>query len=97
VYEAIHCGVDKLGFEIVINPKIESGLVVSVKYPDDPNWDFEKVHDFCYEHGFTIYPGKISTSNTFRLCALGAIDEPDIVAFFEVFTDALDNFGIRHD
>lgn len=97
VYEAIHRGIDKLGLETVIDRKIESGLVVSVKYPDDPNWSFEKVHDYCYEHGFTIYPGKISTSNTFRLCALGAIDEPDIVAFFEVFEKALDYFGIRHD
>ncbi len=97
VYEAIHRGIDKLGLETVIDRKIESGLVVSVKYPDDPNWSFEKVHDYCYEHGFTIYPGKISTSNTFRLCALGAIDEPDIVAFFDVFEKALDRFGIRHD
>ena len=97
VYEAIHRGIDKLGLETVIDPKIESGLVVSVKYPDDPNWNFEKVHDYCFEHGFTIYPGKISTSNTFRLCALGAIDEPDIEAFFEVFKKALDNFGISYD
>lgn len=96
VYEAIHRGIDKLGLETVIDRKIESGLVVSVKYPDDPNWNFEKVHDYCYEHGFTIYPGKISTSNTFRLCALGAIDEPDIVAFFEVFEQALDQFSIKH-
>lgn len=97
VYEAIHRGIDKLGLETVIDRKIESGLVVSVKYPDDPNWSFEKVHDYCYEHGFTIYPGKISTSNTFRLCALGAIDEQDIVEFFVVFETALDQFGIRHD
>jgi len=97
VYEAIHRGIDKLGLKTVIDRKIESGLVVSVKYPNDPNWSFEKVHDYCYERGFTIYPGKISTSNTFRLCALGAIDEPDIVAFFEVFEKALDYFGIRHD
>ena len=27
----------------------------------------------------------ISTTNTFRLCALGAIDEDDITAFFKVF------------
>ena len=97
VYEAIHEGIDKLGMETVIDRKIESGLVVSVKYPDDPNWSFEKVHDYCYAHGFTIYPGKISTSDTFRLCALGAIDEPDIRDFFVVFTEALDKFGIKHD
>jgi len=96
VYEAIHAGLDKLGMETVIDRKIESGLVVSVKYPDDPNWSFEKVHDYCYERGFTIYPGKISTTNTFRLCALGTIDVPDIEAFFEVFTAALNAYGIAH-
>lgn len=97
VYEAIHEGIDQLGLKTVIDRKIESGLVVSVKYPDDANWSFEKVHDYCYEHGFTIYPGKISTSDTFRLCALGAIDAPDIKDFFVVFTEALDKFGIKHD
>lgn len=89
VFEAIHKGVAELGFKTVIDQKIESGLVVSVKYPDDPNWSFEKVHDYCYEHGFTIYPGKISTTNTFRLCALGTIDVKDIEDFFVVFREAL--------
>ena len=60
VYEAIHDGLDELGFKTIIPREIESGLVVSVLYPEDPNWDFEKVHDYCYERGFTIYPGKIS-------------------------------------
>lgn len=89
VFEAIHKGVSELGFQTVINPKIESGLVVSVKYPDDPNWSFEKVHDYCYQRGFTIYPGKISTTNTFRLCALGTIDVKDIEDFFVVLRDAM--------
>ena len=89
VFNAIHKGLDELGFKDVIKREWQSGLVVSVLYPNDPAWDFEKVHDYCYEHGFTIYPGKISTTNTFRLCALGAIDEDDIKAFFKVFRQAL--------
>lgn len=95
VYEAIHKGLDELGFETVIDPKIESGLVVSVKYPDDPNWSFEKVHDYCYERGFTIYPGKISTTNTFRLCALGTIVPKDVENFFLVMKDALNEYNIK--
>ena len=95
VYEAIHKGLDELGFETVIDPKIESGLVVSVKYPDDPNWSFEKVHDYCYERGFTIYPGKISTTNTFRLCALGTIVPKDVEDFFVVMKDALNEYDIK--
>lgn len=88
-FQAIHEGLDKLGFKEVIKREEQAGLVVSAIYPDDPEWDFEKIHDYCYERGFTIYPGKISTANTFRLCALGAIDEQDIKDFFVVFEEAL--------
>lgn len=90
VFEAIHKGLDELGFKDVIKREWQAGLVVSAIYPDDVNWDFDKVHDYCYRRGFTIYPGKISTTNTFRLCALGAIDEDDITAFFKVFKEALE-------
>lgn len=95
IYEAIHKGVDELGLKTVIDPKIESGLVVSVLYPTDPNFSFEKIHDYCYERGFTIYPGKISTTNTFRLCALGAINANDIKDFFVVLKEALETYHIK--
>ena len=94
VFEAIHAGLEELGFRNVIKREWQSGLVVSVIYPDDPNWDFMKVHDYCYERGFTIYPGKISTTNTFRLCALCAIDKQDIEDFFKVFKEALEHYNI---
>ena len=94
VFNAINKGLDELGFKQVIKPEWRAGLVASAIYPDDPNWSFDKIHDYCYERGYTIYPGKISTSNTFRLCALGAIDEPDINAFFNVFKEALKVTGV---
>jgi 2-aminoethylphosphonate-pyruvate transaminase len=95
VFNAINAGLDELGFKQVIKPEWRAGLVSSAIYPDDPNWSFEKVHDYCYERGFTIYPGKISTTNTFRLCALGAIDEDDIKDFFVVFKEALVSTGVQ--
>lgn len=95
VFNAINEGLDKLGFKQVIKPEWRAGLVSSAIYPDDPNWSFEKVHDYCYKKGFTIYPGKISTTNTFRLCALGAIDEADIKNFFVVFKEALEQENVK--
>ena len=95
VIEAIHQGLADMGLREVIRRDIQSGLVASVLYPNDENWDFERVHDYCYEHGFTIYPGKISTTNTFRLCALGIIDRPDIEAFFKVLREAFKANGIQ--
>ena len=94
VFNAIHEGLNELGFKNVIKKEWQAGLVVSAIYPDDDNWDFEKIHDYCYERGFTIYPGKISSTNTFRLCSLGAIDEQDIKDFFVVFKDALTEYGV---
>jgi 2-aminoethylphosphonate-pyruvate transaminase len=91
VFKAIKEGVASLGLKEVIKDEIQSGLVVSVLYPDDPKWDFEKVHDYCYERGFTIYPGKISTTNTFRLCSLGTITPEDIKAFIPVLKAAIES------
>lgn len=95
VNEAIHNGVERLGLEYVIDRDLESGLVVSVKYPDHSAWDFKRIHDYCYDRGFTIYPGKISTTDTFRLCSLGSIDTSDIDAFFETFERGLNEMGIE--
>lgn len=95
VFEAIHTGLERLGFQDIIRRELQAGLVVSVKYPDDSNWDFEKVHDYCYERGFTIYPGKVSTQDTFRLCALGAITAEDIEDFFIVLEEALRAYDIQ--
>ena len=94
VAQAIHRGLAALGLKEAIRPEVQSGLVVSVLYPADERWDFDRVHDYCYAHGFTIYPGKMQEKGTFRLCALGAIDETDIEKFFCVLREALAELGM---
>lgn len=90
----IHAGLARLGLEEVIAPEHQSQLVVSVRYPQHPAWNFAAVHDYCYERGFTIYPGKIDGLETFRLCTLGALVPADIDAFFEVLEAALKEQGV---
>ena len=89
IMAAIRRGIDKLGFREALDRDVQAGLVAAVLYPDDENWDFEKIHDYCYERGFTIYPGKMQERETFRLCAFGAIDEHDIEEFWDVFEMAM--------
>ena len=95
IFYAIKKGLKDLGFREYIKDEMQSKLVCAALYPNDENWDFKKVHDYCYDRGFTIYPGKVSDADTFRLCALGAIDESDIKDFFEVFTMALKENNIQ--
>lgn len=89
VFQAIRRGLTELGFRIYIAEGEEAELVAAALYPQDINWDFEKIHDYCYERGFTIYPGKVEKTGMFRLCALGAIEEQDIEEFFKIFREAL--------
>lgn len=94
VFQAIRRGLTELGFRIYIAEGEEAELVAAALYPQDVNWDFEKIHDYCYERGFTIYPGKVEKTGMFRLCALGAIEEQDIEEFFKVFREALTKYRI---
>ena len=95
VMEAIHKGEENLGLKEVLKREDQSLLVSSVRYPDDENYDFDKMHDYCYERGFTIYPGKIEKKGTFRLCSLGAIDAEDIEKFWKTFKEGLEFYKIQ--
>lgn len=92
-WETIHKGLEEMGLPSVINKDIQGRLVVAVKAPDDDRFDFFKLHDYCYEHGFTIYPGKMFGLNTFRLCNLGQITATDIEDFFVAAKEAFVEMG----
>ena len=92
-WEAIHKGLEEIGLGTVIEKEIQGHLVVTVKAPEDERFDFGKLHDYCYERGFTIYPGKMFGLATFRLCNLGWITSKDIEDFFVVAKEAFKKMG----
>ncbi len=92
-WEAIHKGIEEIGLESVIDKGIQGHLVVTIKAPEDRKFDFFKLHDYCYERGFTIYPGKMFGLKTFRLCNLGQITYKDIEDFFVVAKEAFREMG----
>lgn len=95
VNQAIHDGLEKLGFKEYIKREYQGPLVVSVLYPNDPRWDFKKVHDYCYERGFILFPRPVGGIRAFRLGSLGAIDVDDIESFFIVLKEALLYLNIK--
>ncbi|MCQ2604535.1 MAG: 2-aminoethylphosphonate aminotransferase [Spirochaetia bacterium] len=84
-----------LGLEELLPPEITTGLVIAIKYPNDPNFDFKKVHDYLFERGVTIYPGKIGNLPTFRICNLGCLVEQDIIDAFKCLKSALKECGVK--
>jgi 2-aminoethylphosphonate-pyruvate transaminase len=94
-WEAVHTGLEEIGLDTVIDREIEGHLVVTVKAPQDDKFDFFKLHDYCYERDFTIYPGKMFGLETFRLCNLGLITHTDIEDFFVVAKEAFKEMGYK--
>ena len=92
-WEAIHKGLEEIGLNTVIDREIQGHLVVTVKAPQGDKFDFFKLHDYCFERGFTIYPGKMFGLETFRLCNLGLITHTDIEDFFAVAKEAFKEMG----
>lgn len=47
------------------------------------------MHDYFYQKGFTIYPGKVVNFNTFRVANIGEIDFTDMQKFIVLLQEYL--------
>ena len=92
-YDILMNGLDYLAFENLV-PKAYQGKLLALVRPrsNEQNLNFEGLHDFLYEAGFTIYPTKISITNAFRLACIGDIHAKDIHAFLACLEMALPVF-----
>ena len=93
-WDVINEEMTRLGFKGILPEEKQTKLVVGLMYPNDPNFDFSKIHDYLFENGVTIYPGKIADLETFRVCNLGALKAEDIRDAFKVLEDALKESGV---
>ena len=87
LYRYIQRKLKPYDFKEVIDDDKQGHVVVSIHYPDWFDFDFMKLHDYCYERGFTLFPAATGIPKTFRISAIGAIDESDIDDFFEIFEE----------
>lgn len=89
MYEILKKRLQKLGFEFLVDEKHHSKLLTAILEPSAPHYSFNEMHDYLFERGFTIYPGKVGKINTFRLANIGEIYPEDIENFLVVFEDFL--------
>ena len=91
-YETLRNGLIELGFNLLLDEQYQSGLLIAVKDPDSPKYNFNDMHDYLYERGYTIYPGKGAKEKTFRLSVLGDLYEEDIRNFLSTLKDYLTKY-----
>lgn len=89
MYEIMKKRVKELGFEFLVEEKHHAKLLTAILDPKSAAYSFNEMHDYLIERGFTIYPGKVGSINTFRLSNIGEIYPTDIEAFLKAFEDYL--------
>jgi 2-aminoethylphosphonate-pyruvate transaminase len=77
-------GVKKLGLKMLVPEEVQSKLITAIIDPPTPAYHFDTLHDLARGHGFTIYPGKLSDANTFRIANIGGIRPEEMAAFVTV-------------
>jgi 2-aminoethylphosphonate-pyruvate transaminase len=88
-YRTLLAGMRSLGFIEYVDPALQGYIITSFRYPEDPNFQFEKFYDLLNEAGFVIYPGKVSDADCFRIGNIGRIDKSDVEALLEAIKGTL--------
>jgi 2-aminoethylphosphonate aminotransferase len=79
----LYSGMKDLGFKMFLPYEQESRILFTLFEPNHNNYSFNDMHDYLYDNGFTIYPGKVSDFNTFRLAVIGDLFKEDIISFLQ--------------
>jgi phosphonopyruvate decarboxylase len=53
--------------------------------PESKNYNFKKLYDSLAKFGYLIYPGKLTSIDSFRIGSIGNLDEYDMNAFCNYF------------
>ncbi|MFC5402215.1 2-aminoethylphosphonate--pyruvate transaminase [Cohnella soli] len=75
---ALVTGMRSIGFRTLLPDDLQSPIITSFYYPDDPSFTFVDFYQQLKSRGFVIYPGKISLADTFRIGNIGEVHEEDM-------------------
>jgi len=77
-HAALLCGMRRMGFREYVPAELQSHIITSFLFPEDPNFEFKKFYQRLSDKGMVIYPGKLTEVDCFRIGNIGRIFESDI-------------------
>src|SRR3989454_2584310 len=76
-------GMAKLGLKSYLPAAIQAPIIVTFYAPDSPNYTFKSFYDAVKAQGYILYPGKLTTLETFRVGCMGQLGERGITGAVE--------------
>ena len=88
-------GLSALGLRSFLDPAIQAPIIVTFYAPEDPNYSFKTFYDEVKNRGYVLYPGKLTTVETFRVGCMGAFDANEMRNVVGAIGDTLKAMGIN--
>ncbi|MGH6953804.1 MAG: 2-aminoethylphosphonate--pyruvate transaminase [Alphaproteobacteria bacterium] len=89
-------GMRGLGFETFLPDSLQAPIIVTFHSPADPNYDFERFYGGLRRRGFAIYPGKLTTLDTFRIGCMGRLGVKEIEAAVAAVAEVAKEMGVAN-
>ena len=88
-------GMKELGFKKLLPNSIQSPIIITFMQPQNSNFNFQSFYNCLSKKGFLIYPGKLTTSETFRIGCIGNLDSIDMYNTVEAIKDVMKELKIK--
>ncbi len=66
-------GMARLGLKSFLPKAIQAPIIVTFHAPADPRYEFKAFYNAVKERGYILYPGKLTTVETFRVGCMGQL------------------------
>jgi 2-aminoethylphosphonate-pyruvate transaminase len=82
-------GMHRLGFACLLPDEHQSPIITSFLSPEHPLYTFDRFYQALKARGFVIYPGKVTTADTFRIGNIGDLYPEDMRLLIEAVGDCM--------
>src|SRR5262245_29245184 len=88
-------GMARLGLKSFLPAAIQAPIIVTFHAPASPRYEFKAFYSAVKARGYILYPGKLTTLETFRVGCMGQLGERGIGGAVEAVREVLREMGIR--
>jgi 2-aminoethylphosphonate-pyruvate transaminase len=89
-FEILRAGCRDLGLATVLDEAFLSPIILALRNPDDPRFDFEDLYRHLAARDLYIYPGNLAGTASFRIGCIGDLHRADMLRLLAAIGDYWD-------
>ena len=89
-------GMREMGFQTLLPDDLQAPVIITFLVPADPHFQFESFYDALRRRGYVIYPGKLTSADSFLIGCIGRITTDEIRGVLQAVREALATLNVNN-